>query len=133
MLDEKFQNISLEEKNLIIERILSEIKGRMLEDIVILETLLARPEKELFILHFTIDEFDMVVQDVDNSTCEIYEIKYNNQIIKEQYRHLNDEDKCKLTEHSFGKITKKAVIYRGITTKFDNINYINVEEYLINL
>ena len=41
MLDKKFQTISLEEKNLITERILSEIKGRMLEDIVILETLLA--------------------------------------------------------------------------------------------
>ena len=68
-----------------------------------------------------------------NLTCEIYEIKYNNQIIKEQYKHLSDQEKCKLTEHYFGKITKKAVIYRGITTKVDDIDYINVEEYLINL
>ena len=133
MLDQKFQNISIDEKNLIIERILSEIKGRMLEDIVILETLLAKKEKEVFILHFTIGEFDMVVQDVENLTCEIYEIKYNNQIIKEQYKHLIDMEKCKLTEHTFGKITKKAVIYRGITTRVDDIDYINVEEYLINL
>ena len=45
------------------ERILNEIKGRMLEDIVLQETQMANPKKEVFVLQFAIGEFDMVVFD----------------------------------------------------------------------
>ncbi len=35
----------------------------------------------------------MVVQDPKTLSCEIYEIKYSNQRAREQYRHINDEEK----------------------------------------
>ena len=43
--------------------LVSEIRGRMMEDIILLETQLAQPSKEVFKLQFTVGEFDMVVFD----------------------------------------------------------------------
>ena len=71
LLDETFSDLSLEERNFVTERILSEIKGRMMEDIVLLETKLANPKKEVFVLQFAIGESDMVVFDPAAGSCEI--------------------------------------------------------------
>lgn len=68
LLDEIFNSLSLPERNAIQERILNEIKGRMLEDIVLLETKMANPGKQVFVLQFPIGEFDMVVFD-PNDAC----------------------------------------------------------------
>lgn len=130
LLDEQFSALSAVERSRILERILSEIKGRMMEDIVLLETKLAKPDKEVFQLQFAVGEFDMVVADAETLTCEIYEIKYSQEIVPAQYRHLTDEEKCAQTEHRYGTITARTVIYRGETTESDNVKYINVEEYL---
>lgn len=129
--DEEFQELSIDERNAVIERILSDIKGRMMEDIVLLETKIANPKKQVFQLQFVVGEFDMVVADNANATCEIYEVKHSKEQAKEQFRHLIDEEKLKNTEFRYGKITKRAVIYRGENTTLENgIEYRNVEDYL---
>ena len=129
--DEEFQELSIGERNAVIERILSDIKGRMMEDIVLLETKIANPKKQVFQLQFAVGEFDMVVADNVNATCEIYEIKHSKEQAKEQYRHLIDDEKLKNTEFRHGKITKRVVIYRGENMTLENgIEYKNVEEYL---
>ena len=130
LLDERFSALSAVERKRISERILSEIQGRMMEDIVLLETKLAKPDKEVFQLQFAVGEFDMVVADPKALTCEIYEIKHSKEIVPAQYRHLTDTDKCEQTEHRYGTITARTVIYRGETTESNNVKYINVEEYL---
>ena len=131
LMDSEFQNLSIEERNEIIKRILNEIKGRMMEDIVLLETKVANPKKQVFKLQFSVGEFDMVVANNTDLTCEIYEIKHSKEKTEEQYRHLIDEEKLKNTEFRYGKITKRAVIYRGDDAVLENgIKYINVEEYL---
>lgn len=134
MLDEAFRDLSLSERTVVTERILSEIKGRMMEDIVLLETKPAFPKKEVFALQFAIEEFDMVVFDPATGSCEIYEIKYSKEAVPQQYRHLIDEKKCADTEHCFGRITGKYVLYRGADFEAENgIHYRNVEEYLKQL
>ena len=133
LLDEKFKGLDLDERNQVIERILSEIRGRMMEDIILLETKLAQPSKEVFKLQFTVGEFDMVVFDPNSASCEIYEIKYSTQVVEQQYQHLVNEDKCAQTAHRFGTITGKYVLYRGTTQDANGIHYVNVEEYLNNL
>ena len=133
MLDASFQNISALDRKKISSRILDEIKGRMMEEIVLLETKKAFPSKEVFKLKFAVGEFDMVICDPENVTCEIYEIKHSKEIVSQQYRHLIDDDKCKATEFRFGSIVKRCVIYRGESKDVENIHYINVEEYLKNL
>ncbi len=130
LLDEKFSALSLKERTFIQERILTEIKGRMLEDIVLLETKLANPQKEVFVLQFSVGEFDMVIFDPKLGSCKIFEIKHSKEIDSRQYRHLIDKEKCAQTEHRYGPITGKYVLYRGETQMVDTIQYQNVEEYL---
>ena len=133
LLDEQFSALSAVERKRILERILSEIQGRMMEDIVLLETKLANPDKEVFQLQFAVGEFDMVVADAETLTCEIFEIKHSKEVIPAQYRHLTDTDKCEQTEHRYGTITARTVIYRGATTDSEDVRYVNVEEYLNQL
>ena len=84
-------------KNPVKERILSEVKGRMLEDIVLLETKKARPDCQVFKLQFPVGEFDMVIFDPESASCEIFEIKHSTMIVGNQYRHLADAQKLKDT------------------------------------
>lgn len=133
LLDEKFQELDIQKRTRILERLLSEIRGKMMEDIVLLETKLAKKDKHVFKLQFPIGEFDMVVQDPKTLSCEIYEIKYSKERACEQYRHINDEEKCAMTTHRYGNITGRYVIYRGENTEMDTIQYLNVEDYLKSL
>lgn len=133
MDDEVFSAFSLTERNEVKERILSDIMGYMMEDIVLLETKQARPNCQVFKLLFASGEFDMVVFNPQDACCEIYEIKHSDKLTKEQYRHLVDKEKCDATEFRFGPIKGKYVIYRGKNQLRENIQYLNVEEYLMKL
>ena len=84
-------------------------------------------------MQFAIGEFDMVVFEGTSASCEIYEIKHSSEIVSEQVRHLIDQEKCTMTEHRYGPITQKAVLYRGETQDAYGVRYVNVEEYLKGL
>ena len=133
MRDSVFQMLSLAERNAVTQRIMSDIQGCMMEDIVLLETKMAYPKCEVFKLMFARGEFDMVVFDPEAASCSIYEVKHSTEIVEEQYQHLADTDKCAATEFRFGPITGKYVIYRGETQDVNGIHYLNVEEYLNRL
>lgn len=133
LLDAKFQELSAEERQRILERLLSEIRGRMMEDIVLLETKLAKPDKKVFKLQFAVGEFDMVVCDQKTLTCQIYEVKYSKEQVPEQYRHIKNEEKSAMTAHRYGEIVGRYVIYRGDSAEVDGVLYLNVEEYLKSL
>ena len=133
MKDENFQSISVTDRKRILDRILNEIKGRMMEEIVLLESKKARPDKEVFKFKFAVGEFDMVVFDPENITSEIYEIKHSTEAFPGQYRHLVDEKKCRETEFQVGQIIRKCVIYRGENRREGEVEYLNVEEYLKGL
>ena len=115
------------------QRVLTEIKGRMMEDIVLLETKLANPKNQVFVLQFPVGEFDMVVFDPEAGSCRIFEIKHSEEAVPQQYRHLIDAEKCAQTEHRYGPITGKFVLYHGESQVVKGIRYQNVEEYLRSL
>ena len=133
MQDRELSDLSLEEQRYVTERIRNEVMGRMMEDIVLLETKMAFPKKQVFKLKFAVGEFDMVVAAPDSCTCCIYEIKHSVEAVPVQYRHLIDAEKCASTEFSFGRITGRYVIYRGDNFTENGVEYINVEEYLKSL
>lgn len=141
MQDDMFRGLSFEERKRVTERIIDEIKGRMMEDIVLLETKFSKKNCEVFRLQFAIGEFDMVVFNPDEGTCEIYEIKHSKEVVPQQCKHLLDKQKCKDTEFRYGTITGKYVIYCGATTSLvqagvetpEDVTYLNVEEYLKTL
>ena len=133
MEDQTFRSVGIKERSRITQRILDEIRGRMMEDIILLETKQAMPGKQVFPLRFAVGEFDMVIFDPEQISCEIYEIKHSDKTAAEQYRHLIDKTKCKETEKQYGEITRRCVLYRGPRTDFNGIEYLNVEEYLSEL
>lgn len=133
LLDETFKNIPITERMVIESRILDEIRGRMMEEIVLLETKIARPEMQVFQLQFAVGEFDMVVFDAKHACCEIYEIKHSDKVADEQRRHLLNPKKCAETEFRYGKILSKNVIYRGADVSVQGVRYLNVEKYLEKL
>ena len=133
LLDEKFQELSVHERQRILERLLNEIRGRMMEDIILLETKVAKPDKKIFKLQFTVGEFDMVVFDTKALNCQIYEVNYSKERVPEQYRHITNEEKCAMTSHRYGDITGRYVIYRGDSAEVEGVQYLNVEEYLKSL
>ena len=133
--DEYFKSISIVDKEYIINKILDDVKGRMLEDIVLLETQKSSSrDTETFKFKFDLGgEYDMVVCDKATLTSKIFEIKHSDKIVEQQTRFLRDDEKCALIEHRFGTIGGKYVLYRGKTTRADGIQYLNVEEYLNSL
>lgn len=135
MQDEYFSAIPEVDKKYITAKILDDVKGRMLEDIVLLETsIAAKKNKDVFKFKFDNGaEYDMVVFDSSDCNCCLYEIKHSDKIVKEQTKHLTDETRLNITSHRFGDIKGRYVIYRGKTTIADDIQYLNVEEYLNGL
>lgn len=135
MQDNYFESISGEDKKYIIDKILNDVKGRMLEDIVLLETnkALSRSQEVFKYKFATGGEFDMVIVDKNELTCRIYEIEHSDKVVDKQTRFLLDKGKCDLIEFRYGKILEKSVLYRGETKKVGQIQYKNVEEYLIEL
>ncbi len=120
------------EKTLVTNKILDSVRGRMMEDIILFETSKALGrDYRVFKLKFLVGEFDMVIYSTKNNSCEIYEIKHSRERTPEQYRHINDSEKLAETERKYGKITRRAVLYRGENfTENNGVEYLNVENYL---
>ncbi len=133
MMDDTFRAVSADERNRITERILEEVRGRMMEEIVLLETQEARKDAEVFTMHFPVGEFDMVVWYRERNQCEIFEIKHSDKRDAMQRRHLADEKLCAKVRHRYGEISARTVLYRGEDAVEDGIAYKNVEEYLKEL
>jgi len=135
MQDEYFATRPESDKTHIAEKILEDVKGRMMEDIILLETSKASSNnKEIFKFKFNDGgEYDMVVFDRQSSTCRLYEIKHSDKIVDRQAKYLRDETMLALISHRFGEIQGRYVIYRGKHSSENGIEYLNVEEYLRGL
>lgn len=130
-----FQAFGEREKQLAAERILQEVRGRMLEDIVLLETMKAAgPNQRVFKLQFAAGEFDMVIYDRAQNQCAVFEVKHSAQQAPEQYRHLINAENLAQTERRFGKAVRRCVLYRGepgVTP--EGVEYANAGAFLKRL
>ncbi|WP_026499381.1 AAA family ATPase [Butyrivibrio sp. WCD2001] len=132
MRNEEFKSLSEREKLLISSKILEDVRGIMLEDIVLLETQKALGKnKRVFKLQFDVGEIDMVIYDQETDSCELYEIKHSGERADNQWKHLMDEKKLDHVRAIYGMIEKRCVLYSGKTEILsDGMEYRNVEEYL---
>ena len=135
MQDTYFASIPEADKAYITGKILDDVKGRMLEDIVLLEVCKAAPSTmEAFKFKFDAGgEFDMVIYDKTSQNCRIYEIKHSTETNEKQTLHLRDAEKCQIIENRFGPISGKFVLYRGKDTFAEGVQYLNVENFLCGL
>lgn len=114
------------------EKLLSDVKGRMIEELITYETSLRKGKA--FKMSFGIrGEYDMVVLDDDNFSSSIYEIKYSAFIDKNQYRYLLDEELQEIFNKKYYPISHRYVLYRGASQSMDGIEYLNIEDYLSSL
>lgn len=135
MKDETFMATDAWQREAVSERILEEVRGRMLEDIILLETSKALGKRfEVFKMMFDKGEFDMVIYDTESKTCAAYEIKHSKTYVREQARHLMNPDMLSLTSPRFGTLTGRYVLYLGeaMDTE-DGIAYRNAEQFLKEL
>ena len=136
MKDEYFISVSEKDKDIVIEKMLLDVKGKMLEDIVLLEVTKSLKNKDIEVFKFKFDlggEFDMVIFNKKDYTCSLYEIKHSDKINNNQTKYLLDDSKCQLIEKKYGKITSKYVLYRGEDKQVNDIKYLNVEKFLLSL
>ena len=135
MQDAYFASIPEADKAYITGKILDDVKGRMLEDIVLLEVRKTAPSTmEAFKFKFDVGgEFDMVIYDKAGQNCRIYEIKHSTEVNEKQTIHLRDAEKCQIVENRFGPISGKFVLYRGKDTFAEGVQYLNVENFLCGL
>ena len=132
--DPLFTALTPEEKNYVCEKILDEVRGRMLEEIVLAETgRYWKNDKEVFKFRFVGGEFDMVIQNRQTAGCDIFEIKHSRESTPEQCRHLLNPESCAKLEQAAGPVTGRYVLYRGPAKEEENgVIYLNVEDYLKN-
>ena len=131
--DDLFAELSEAEKDYVIEKILDEVKGRMLEEIVLTETKRALNSRryDVFKYQFIGGEIDMIIYDNKNNNCRLYEIKHGAVPVKEQCRHLLNELECEKIRQIYGEIIDKVVIYRGETQETEwNVEYLNAIGFL---
>ena len=139
--DLTFAAFAKDEREYVVGRVLEDVEGRMLEDIVLAETLAVNPKPRdpfhgtaVFRLRFESGEFDMVVNDQGAGTCDLFEIKRADQPSDGQYRHLEDAGKLAAVERLYGRVASRTVLYRGEDVDLPNgIRYRNVGEYLKSL
>ena len=133
--DLTYQMLTSEESEYIAERILEEVRGRMLEEIILLETTKALGKKyQVFKLQSIDGEYDMVIRDATTNTCAVYEIKHSKECVYEQTRHLRSEKMLSMTTPRFGTLVGRYVLYLGdkLDTE-EGISYRSAEQFLKTL
>lgn len=129
---ETFGQLTEDEKTFITDRILEEVRGRMLEDIVLLETMKALGRNyDVFKYQFATGEYDMLIYGRNERGCAAYEIKHSDKCLSEQSRHLRNENMLLLTTPRFGTLEGRYVLYLGENKDTeDGIAYRNAEQFL---
>ena len=138
--DVGFRALAQDRADAVVDCILQDVRGRMLEDLVVYETKRALVRRgvasadDVFKLKFEDGEFDMVVRDGSRQSCRLFEIKHSVERNDLQTRHLTDERKLAETERLYGPVVERTVLYRGDDADIENgVKYRNVEKYLKSL
>lgn len=133
LMDKTFNNLNQNKKNLIIDKIMSDVKGRMLEDIILLDTSLKKKSTQSVFKYQFISggEYDLVIYDNLVNKCELYEIKHSKEVaFEQQTKYLRNEEMIKIVTTNYSHVDKKVVLYRGDNQVTNDINYQNIEQFL---
>lgn len=132
---ERFAALSQMEKKEFTERILMEVRGRMLEEMVLMETEKALSGRyQVFKMQLATGEFDMVVYDTVDNNCTLCEVRGSNTAASNRYRRVPDMEKYRQIEKRFGPITERFMLCRDPKVQ-DSAGgkYCSIEEYLRSL
>ena len=132
---ERFTSYSQADKKELSERILMEVRGRMLEEMVLMETEKALSDRyQVFKMQHATGEFDMVVYDTQENNCTLCEVRGTNFAMRNRLRRVTDAEKYRQIEKRFGTITERIMLCRDPNLMAgDENNYGRIEDYLRGL
>lgn len=150
-----FNQVSIEDKNVLLEKTYSIAMGIILENIIINDVyqLLSNGRKvdkvdifgentgRWYVSKLTFDdsqteqyhEADLIIFDKEKKETYLFEIKHSNKAIKEQSIHLENKVFSQYVEKHFGKIKKTAVLYNGETDCSLKVPRISAAKFLKEL
>lgn len=133
LMDKSFNSLNQSKKDLIIEKIMSDVKGRMLEDIILLETTLKKKKNQLVFKYQFLGggEYDLVIFDGDTHSTQLFEIKHSEEVaFEQQTKYLRNQEMLDIVALRFSPIATKTVLYRGNSQVIDGVYYQNIKEFL---
>ncbi len=132
---ERFTSLSEMEKGALADLALEEVRGRMLEEIVFLETEKALgSDYKVYKLQFQAEDFDMVVYDMISNSCIVCELRGSGKSGPGMYRRLPDAERRRQIERRFGTIKEHYILGRELESRRENGRlYCRVEDYLKSL
>ncbi len=132
---EKFVNMSEISKRDMVEKVMADVRARMLEDIILLETeKAAQGSRQVYKLQINAGVFGMVVYDPQENSCTVCELRSDMKAFSDQYRRLSDTDKYNQIEKRFGPIRQRFVLCDDPETlSADGITFCRAEDYLCGL
>ncbi len=132
---ERFLGMSELDKMTLTERVLQDVRDRMLEDIILLETEKAMEGRcQVYKLQINSGIFGMVVYDTKENSCMVCELRNGPRMAPEQYRRLADADKFVQIEKRFGPISRRYILCdEPDRQEADGIDFCRPEEYLRQL
>ncbi len=132
---ERFMSMSERDKRLLTERALREVRAKMLEEIVLLETEKALEGRyQVYKLQINAGVFGMIAYNTEDNNCFICELHADDKLAPDQYRRLADADKYAQIAKRFGPITKRFILCSNPQDQpVGDILFCRVEDYLKNL
>lgn len=132
---ERFMGMSEMDKKNLIERAMQEIRIKMLEEIVLLETEKALEGRyQVYKLQINAGVFGMIAYNTIDNNCFICELRANEKLVPDQYRRLADADKYTQIEKRFGPITQRFILCDNPQDQpAGDVLFCTVEDYLRNL
>ena len=132
--DDTFRNQVESLRNRILDVVMNMVRGRMLEEIVLFDTMKALGSRfEVFRLILSAGDVDMVVFERSTGRCLMFEVKHGKFRSDRQTRHILSEEASQYLERMYGPIIGRCVLYRGEDATEGGVRYLNVEDHLRNL
>lgn len=153
-----FKLLDIDEQNLTIKVFLNGVYGIMQKDIILYETMQKcklygsmKPWDNYWPRYASLPivsykaifpntnydpiykEIDLIIENNEDNTIYLVEIKHSDQRNKNQTKWLTDKNVLDRIKAERKEIKSQSVLYHGKTCLEDEIKYVNIEEYLITL
>lgn len=78
-------------------------------------------------------EADLVIVDTETEEAHLFEIKFSDQQVEEQTKHLQNSEFIAYVDQNFGKVKSRTVIYNGADAEVFGVKYQNAETFLCRI
>ncbi len=138
--DPYFSSLPRREQTFVRNAILDNVRGRILEDVIMTETSACLPpDKSAFKLGGLVPtqdgrwrqvEYDVAIYDERDDECSLIEVKHSTRMAAGQLRHLADDLAIHEVERKYGRVVSRTVVYRGAAGSLEGVSYVNAADYL---